>query len=109
MAEKAHSANRFAKLFTDPAANPFAKLYTDLSAPVCGPWKQMAAQYIDTSADWAQKAIEWNEKMTTWAKETPLAPLFETQRSLAAQIVERSTNLARALWQLEPKAEEKTV
>jgi hypothetical protein len=109
MAEKAHTGNRFAKMFTDPTANPFAKLYTDLSAPLWGPWKQMAAQYIDTSADWAQKAIEWNEKMTTWAKETPLAPVFETQRSLAAQMVERSTNFARALWQLEPKAEEKTV
>jgi hypothetical protein len=69
--------------------------------------KQAAAQWIDTSSQWAYKAVELNEKMTTWAKETPLASLFETQRSLAAQVIENSTALARSLWRIEPNSEDK--
>jgi hypothetical protein len=87
--------------------NPFAKMFEGLNAPLCGPAKQVAAQWIDTSAEWAHKALEWNEKMTAWAKETPLASLFETQRSLASQVIENSTTLARSLWRIEPKTDEK--
>ena len=87
--------------------NPFTQLFSELSAPLCGPWKQTAAQYLDTSEEWAQKALEWNEKATAWAKETPLAPLFETQRAIAQQVFETSTAVARRLWQLETKGEEK--
>ena len=90
------------------AANPFMKMFEDLNTPLYGSLKQAAAQWIDTSAEWAHKAVEWNEKMTTWAKETPLAPLFETQRSLASQVIESSTALARSVWHIEPKTEEKT-
>jgi hypothetical protein len=89
------------------ANNPFLKIFEELNTPLCGPLKQAAAQWIETSAEWAHKTLEMNEKMTTWAKETPLAPLFETQRSLAAQVIESSTALARSLWRLEPKAEGK--
>jgi hypothetical protein len=89
------------------AANPFLKVFEDLQAPLCGPLQQAAAQWIDTSTEWAHKAVEWNEKMTAWAKETPLAPLFETQRSLASQVIENSTALARSLWRIEPKTKEK--
>jgi hypothetical protein len=87
--------------------NPFMKMFEELNAPLYGPLKQAAAQWIDTSSEWAHKAVELNEKMTTWAKETPLASLFETQRSLASQVIENSTALARSLWRIEPKAEDK--
>lgn len=90
------------------AANPFMKMFEEVNAPLCGSVKQAAAQWIDTSAEWAHKSLEWNEKLTAWAKETPLAPLFETQRSLASQVIENSTALARSLWRIEPKTEEKT-
>ena len=90
------------------ATNPFMKMFEELNAPLCGPVKQAAAQWIDTSAEWAHKALEWNEKMTTWAKETPLAPVFATQRSLVLQAIENSTAFARSLWRIEPKTDEKT-
>ena len=80
----------------------------NLNAPLCGSLKQLAAQYLDTNTEWAQKALELNEKMTAWAKETPLDPLFKTQRSLVRQILENSTAFARSLWQLDSKADEKT-
>jgi hypothetical protein len=88
-------------------SNVFAKMFSEMAAPWCGPLKQVATQYLDTSEKWAQKALELNEKTTAWAKDTPLAPLFETQRSLARQVIETSTTFARQLWQIETKAEEK--
>jgi len=87
--------------------NPFMKMFGETNAPWGSALKQAAAQYLDTSEKWAQKALELNEQATAWAKETPLAPLFETQRSLARQMVETSAALTRRLWQLEPRAEEK--
>jgi hypothetical protein len=109
MAKNTQADNSFTKMFTDPATNPFAKVFTDLNAPLCGTLKEMATQYIDTSEEWARKALEWSEKATTWAKATPFAPLFETQRSLASQVIENSAAFARSLWKVEPKTDEKTV
>ena len=64
--------------------------------------KKAAAWYIDTSEKFAQQALELQERATGWAKETPLAPLFEAQNSLARKFVERSTSAARSLWRLNP-------
>ena len=107
MADTTQTNNPFAKVFESVTANPFVKAWTDLNAPFCGTLKQVAAQYVDTSEEWAKKALELNEKLTSWAKETPLSPLFETQRSLASQLVENSAAFARRLWQIEAKDAEK--
>ena len=106
MAKHTQNNNPFVKLFGEEN-NPFVKLLSEMNAPLCGPWKQAAAQYLATSEEWAQKALEWNEKMTAWAKETPIAPLFETQRSIASQMVENSIAVARRFWQLDTHAGEK--
>jgi hypothetical protein len=63
--------------------------------------KKAAAWYIDNSEKFAKQAIELQEKATTWAKETPLAGLFETQTSMARKFVERSAAAARNLWQIQ--------
>jgi hypothetical protein len=62
--------------------------------------KKAAAWYIDTSEKFATQMIELQEKATGWAKETPFAPLFEAQNSVARKLVERSVSAARNLWQL---------
>jgi hypothetical protein len=67
--------------------------------------KKAAAWYIETSEKLANQAIEMQEKATGWAKETPLAPLFEAQNSLARKIVERSAGAARSLWQISPQTQ----
>ncbi len=85
-------------------SNPFVKMFTDMNAPWCGTLKQVVAQCLDLGTDWTQRTLELNEQMTAWAKETPLAPLFETQRLLARQMVENSAAFARVLWQIETKA-----
>jgi hypothetical protein len=63
--------------------------------------KKAAAWYIDTSERLATQALELQEKATGWAKETPLAPLFEAQQNLARKFIMKSTAAARNLWQLE--------
>jgi hypothetical protein len=63
--------------------------------------KKAAAWYIDTTERVATQALELQEKATSWAKETPLASLFETQHNLARKFLERSVTAARNLWQIE--------
>ena len=42
--------------------------------------KKAAAWYIDTTERVATQALELQEKATGWAKETPLASIFEAQQ-----------------------------
>jgi hypothetical protein len=64
--------------------------------------KKAAAWYIETSEKLANQALEFQERATGWAKDTPFAPLFEAQHSIARKFVERSANAARTLWQIHP-------
>ncbi len=63
--------------------------------------KKFAAWYIDTSEKVAKQAIEMQASATKWAKETPLAPIFEAQIEYGKKFIERSANAARTLWRLE--------
>lgn len=63
--------------------------------------KKAAAWYIDTSEKVGHQAIELQEKATTWAKDTPFAPIFEAQHTMAKKMLERSVSVARNLWQLQ--------
>jgi hypothetical protein len=63
--------------------------------------KKAAAWYIDTTERVATQALELQEKATGWAKETPLATLFEAQHDMARKFIERSVTAARNLWKLE--------
>jgi hypothetical protein len=88
-------------------ANPFAKVLSEMNAPWCDAVKKAAKQYLENGEKFAQQALKWNEKATEWAKATPLAPVFETQRMVAKQTIDISVDIARRLWQLEDKIEEK--
>jgi hypothetical protein len=63
--------------------------------------KKFAAWYIDTSEKVAKQAIDFQASATQWAKETPLAPIFEAQIEYGKKFVERSASAARSLWRLE--------
>ena len=63
--------------------------------------KKFAAWYIDTTEKVANQAIDLQASATKWAKETPLAPIFEAQIEYGKKVVERSANAARSLWRLE--------
>jgi hypothetical protein len=62
--------------------------------------KKAAAWYIDTSEKLANQALDLQERATGWAKDTPFAPIFEAQHSMAKKFVERSASVARNLWQI---------
>jgi hypothetical protein len=63
--------------------------------------KKFAAWYIDTSEKVAKQAINMQASATQWAKETPLAPIFDAQIEYGKKFVERSASAARSLWRLE--------
>ncbi len=63
--------------------------------------KKAAAWYIDTTERVATQALELQERATGWAKETPLATLFEAQQNMARKFIEGSVTAARNLWQIE--------
>jgi hypothetical protein len=63
--------------------------------------KKAAAWYIENSEKAAKDALGLQEKATAWAKETPLASLFEAQNSMARKFIERSASAARSLWQIQ--------
>ena len=63
--------------------------------------KRIAAWYIDTVESLAKEGLSLREKTTGWAKDTPLAAIFEAQNSMAQQLVENSASFARKLFQLD--------
>src|SRR5271156_2775372 len=63
--------------------------------------KKFAAWYIDTTEKVAKQAIDFQASATKWAKETPLAPIFDAQVEYGKKFVERSASAARSLWRLE--------
>src|SRR5208282_3120845 len=49
----------------------------------------------------AKQAIDFQASATQWAKETPLAPIFDAQLEYGKKFVERSASAARSLWRLQ--------
>jgi hypothetical protein len=78
--------------FSKLSENPFVNLESA---------KKAAAWYIDASEKFATQALDIQEKVTGWAKETPFAPMIEAQQKLARKLIERSVSTARSLWQLQ--------
>ena len=62
--------------------------------------KKIAAWYIDTNEKIANQMLDFQASATAWAKETPLAPIFEAQHEFGKKMVERSADAARSLWRL---------
>ena len=105
MADNMWGCSSFSKMF-DGKDNPFVKMIGEMNAPLSESVKQMAVQSIESGEKWASQAFEFNTKATQWAKDTPFASIFDTQRTFARKAFESSTAMARQMWQLEPKAEE---
>ncbi|MGH9343567.1 MAG: hypothetical protein ACRD19_07395, partial [Terriglobia bacterium] len=63
--------------------------------------KKAASWYIENSQKVANQALDLQQKVTEWAKDTPLARMFELQNSIARKFVERSADLARTVWRIQ--------
>ncbi len=67
--------------------------------------KQMITSYIETSEKLANGMLSFHEKATAWAKDTPWAPFFKAQNSLAGKVIEGSSSMARKLWHMQKEEE----
>jgi hypothetical protein len=87
----------------------FFQLCSQLNAPWWSGIQKIAAWYITTNEQVIRKTLDLQEQATDWAKDTPWAPLFQSQHSLMSQWIDGSLVLARSLWQLAPteKAQKK--
>ncbi len=68
--------------------------------------RQFAELYIESSRKVGEAMLELHERTTSWAKETPLNPLFELQRNAGKQMLESSLELARKVWGFADKEEQ---
>jgi hypothetical protein len=60
--------------------------------------RQFAELYIDSSRKVGEAMLDLHERSTSWARETPLNPLFEMQRNAGKQMLENSIELARKVF-----------
>jgi hypothetical protein len=62
--------------------------------------KRALACHIRASERLANQAIQLQEQSAEWARNSPLAPLFEAHALIARKIVEHAAAAARNLWQI---------
>jgi hypothetical protein len=103
-AEEKPMAEETAKLAPENRVS-FFQLCSELNAPWWSGIQRLAAWYIDLSEQLARRGLDIQEQATGWAKDTPWAPLFQSQHTLMSQWIDGSVTLARNLWRLE-QAEE---
>jgi hypothetical protein len=65
--------------------------------------KTLAALYIETTEKLAEGVLAFQATTTEWARDTPLATVFEANNSMARKLVEFSAGTARRLWRIEEK------
>ncbi len=84
---------------------PYFQPFSELNTAWWSGAQQLAAWYIDTSEKMAHGALEIQERAMDGAKDSPWAPLLESQRALARQWIEGSAHIARRLWRIEQEGE----
>jgi hypothetical protein len=63
--------------------------------------RKIAALSIETGERFANGALDFQAKVSEWAKDTPLGALFEAQNSIGRKFVELSADAARRLWKVD--------
>ncbi|HEY2664876.1 MAG TPA: hypothetical protein VGI47_11090 [Candidatus Binataceae bacterium] len=63
--------------------------------------KSAVAAYIDNNEKLAKEFVGFQERISSWAKDTPFATVLEAQRDLATKFIETSATSARKLWRIE--------
>lgn len=81
--------------------SPESVFSNDLYASWRTTMAQIVASYLDTNEKLAKGTLDWYERATAWAEDTPWALLVKTQISSVSKMLEESTNAARKLWRLE--------
>jgi hypothetical protein len=76
-------------------------LFTDIANSIIGNMRDMAARTIDANVSFAKQMLDLQSQSTSWAKDTPMGPMFQSQRALGEELIELFAGAARALWRIE--------
>jgi len=80
---------------------PLLKLVSELAATWQTATKKVAGWYIDVGERLVRETVELQKRVTDWATDTSWIPLVEEQNTITDEFIERSTNVARRLWQMQ--------
>ena len=81
-------------------------LFTDIANSIIGNMRDMAARTIDANVNLAKQMLDFQTQTTSWAKDTPLGPMLESQRAFGEELIELVAGATRALWRIEKKKSE---
>ncbi|MBV8774015.1 MAG: hypothetical protein JO166_17050 [Deltaproteobacteria bacterium] len=76
-------------------------LFTDITNSIIGNMRDVAARTIDANVSLAKQMLDFQAQTTSWAKDTPMGPMFQSQRALGEEMIELLAGAARALWRIE--------
>jgi hypothetical protein len=81
-------------------------LLTDITNSIVSSMREIAARSIDANVSFAKQMLDYQAQTTSWAKDTPMGPMFQSQHALGEGLIELFAGAARAMWRIEkPKAE----
>jgi hypothetical protein len=81
-------------------------LFTDIANSIVSTMRDVASRSIDANVSLAKQMLDYQAQTTSWAKDTPMGPMFQSQHALGEGLIELFAGAARALWRIEqPKSE----
>ena len=75
--------------------------FTDVANSLIGNMRDIAARTIDANVSFAKQMLDFQAQTTSWAKDTPMGPMFQSQRALGEELIELLAGAARAIWRIE--------
>ena len=84
--------------------NTSSGLLTDMANSIVSTMRDIAARSIDANVSFAKQMLDYQAQATSWAKDTPMGPMFQSQYALNQELIELFAGVTRALWRIE-KAE----
>jgi len=104
-----HAARRGMPFTAQEYQLPLVTLLSELTEMWYSAAKRLTTYAIDTAESLTKGTIEVRRGASSWAKDTPFAPLLEEQQDITREFVERSADVARRLYLLQlERSEEAT-
>jgi hypothetical protein len=75
-------------------------LLTDFADSILGAMRDVAARYIDASASFAKQVLDFQAQTMSWAKDTPIGPIFQSQCSFNQGLIDSWADAAPTLWRI---------
>jgi hypothetical protein len=75
--------------------------FTDVANSIIGNMRDIAARTIDANVSFAKQMLDFQAQTTSWAKDTPMGPMLQSQRALGEELIELFAGAARAIWRIE--------